>query len=191
MKPWSRRLAHWRAVALRALGLEAAALRLLDRLCQQAPDDEACLALRMQLLALAGAWPAALADSTQVLALQPSSAAHWFNHGYLLGRAERWDEAAQAFERAVRLAPQLDRAWYGLALVRIRQGRLQEAAEALVHNTRLQPLSPHGWYQLARVQLDLGHAQAAGQTLGHLCSFEPRVAAQLARDTGLTVPALP
>jgi len=186
-----RRLNRRRAALLRALGLEAAALRLLDRLCKQAPEDACSHAQRLQLLALAGAWPAALADSACVLAHRPGHAANWFNHGYLLQQVERWAEADEAFVRAIRLDPQMDRAWYGLALVRICQGRLHEAAQALARNTALQPLSPHGWYQLARVQLDLQQPEAASQTLRRLQAFEPRVAQQLERDTGLAVPVTP
>ncbi len=166
-------------------------MRVLDRLCAAGSADVAALASRAHLLALAGAWPAALADASRVVALRPDSAANWFNQGYLLERVERFGEARLAFERATQLAPQMDRAWYGLGLVLIRLGRLQDAAVALARNTALQPMSPHGWYQLARVQIDLQQPEAARQTLRHLQGFKPRVAEQLMQDTGLAAALAP
>ena len=79
----------------------------------------------------------------------------------------------------------MDRAWYGLALCRIRQTRWDEAVSALQRNTELQPMSPHGWYQLARVHLERGEPEQARHLLRHLHRFEPKVAAQLERETGL------
>jgi tetratricopeptide (TPR) repeat protein len=182
-------LTRWHAALLQAFGLEAAALRVLDQRCEKHPLDAETRARRTHLLALAGAWPAALADSERVLALQADSAAAWFNHGYLLDQCGHWAEARRAFERATHLDPQLDRAWYGLGLALIRQGQLEEAAAALTRNTALQPLSPFGWYQLARVQVDLEQTAAARESLQRLKAFDRRVAAQLMQDTGLTVHA--
>lgn len=187
--PDSGWMARWHAAFLLFLGLEQAALCVLDRWCDTHPLDAQTRARRMHLLAQAGAWPAALADSECVLAQFPDSAAAWFNHGYMLERSEHWADARRAFERATRLDPQLDRAWFGLGLALIHQGELAEAASALMRNTALQPLSPHGWYQLARVQVDLQQTDAALQTLRRLKAVEPRVAAQLMQDTGLAVPA--
>jgi Tfp pilus assembly protein PilF len=79
----------------------------------------------------------------------------------------------------------MDRAWYGLGLVLVRQGRLQEALQALDRNTRLQPMSPFGWYQMARVHVDLHQPEEARAVIRHLKGFEPKVAAQLERETGL------
>jgi hypothetical protein len=46
-------------------------------------------------------------------------------------------------------------------------------------------MSPYGWYQLARVHHDLGRDEEAQKVLDHLRTFEPKVARQLARETGL------
>ena len=81
----------------------------------------------------------------------------------------------------------MDRAWYGLALVLIRERRLDEAVQALKKNTELQPMSPFGWYQLARVHVDRQEPDAALKIIRHLKQFEPKVAAQLERETGLGV----
>ena len=47
-------------------------------------------------------------------------------------------------------------------------------------------MSPFGWYQLARVQIHRQQPDAALKIIGHLKGFEPKVAAQLERETGLT-----
>ena len=62
---------------------------------------------------------------------------------------------------------------------------LGEAAAALERNTQLQPMSPYGWYQLARVQIDRAKPEEARKIIRHLQTFEPKVAAQLERETGL------
>ena len=46
-------------------------------------------------------------------------------------------------------------------------------------------MSPYGWYQLARVQFDRGKPEKTQAIIDHLATFEPKVAAQLARETGL------
>jgi predicted Zn-dependent protease len=81
----------------------------------------------------------------------------------------------------------MDRAWYGLALLLIEERRFDEAVSALKENTRLQPMSPYGWYQLARVHIDRHEPQEAEKIIRHLKGFEPKVAAQLERETGLRV----
>ena len=68
-------------------------------------------------------------------------------------------------------------------LIRLR--RPEEAIEALKRNTELQPMSPYGWYQLARVHFDRGEPDATRRIIVHLKNFEPKVAAQLERETGL------
>jgi len=77
------------------------------------------------------------------------------------------------------------RAWYGLALVLIQAHRFDEAIAALKKNTELQPMSPFGWYQLARVHVDRHEPDEAVKIIRHLKGFEPKVAAQLERETGL------
>jgi len=43
----------------------------------------------------------------------------------------------------------------------------------------------YGWYQLARVHVDRREPQEAVKIIRHLKGFEPKVAAQLERETGL------
>jgi tetratricopeptide (TPR) repeat protein len=122
---------------------------------------------------------------TLVKAHPQRSAADWFNLAYLLEQTHRLEDAEHAFKGAVALDPALDRAWYGLGLVLIRLQRFEEAVKALKRNTELQPMSPYGWYQLARVHMDRHEPEEARRIIGHLKGFEPKIAAQLERETGL------
>ena len=77
---------------------------------------------------------------------------------------------------------------YGVGLSLIALRRLDEAVPPLERNTKLQPMSPYGWYQLGRVQFDRGKVDKTEAIIRHLATFEPKIAAQLARETGLAVP---
>jgi tetratricopeptide (TPR) repeat protein len=175
----------WRAVVLLVLGRQQSAAALFDQMLKRWPDDTYALASRAHLQAQGGQLGAALADSRRLVALRSDHAATWFNHGYMLEAAALLDEAEAAFRRATELGPQLDRAWYGLGLVLIRLQRYDEAAAALRRNTELQPMSPYGWYQLARVHVDRHEPDEAVKIIRHLKGFDPKVAAQLERETGL------
>ena len=60
--------------------------------------------------------------------------------------------------------------------------RLEPALQAFQRNTELQPMSPYGWYQMARVHMEMQQEAQALAVLQHLQGFEPKVAAQLARE---------
>ena len=151
-----------------------------------APDDAYALSSRCHVRAQLGRQEAAIDDARRLVAAHPGrSAGDWFNLAFLLEAAAGVEEAEAAFRRAVALDPRLDRAWYGLGLALIRQGRHDEAVEALKRNTELQPMSPYGWYQLARVHMDRHEPDEARRIIRHLQGFEPRIAAQLERETGL------
>lgn len=175
----------WRAIAWLVLGRDAPALALFDQIVRDRPSDTYALSSRMNLYARRGQWARAVSDSDLIVATEPENAHHWFNRGYVLEQIGLLDEARLAFGRATSLSPTLDRAWYGLGLVLIRQHCFDEAVHALRRATELQPMSPHGWYQLARVHVDRHDLDAARKIIGHLKGFEPRVAAQLERETGL------
>jgi len=175
------------AIGWLVLGKPAAAERCFSEMLARWPDDAYALASRAHARAQRGERAAALADSARLLELHPArSAADWFNHGYLLEHQGNIAGAEAAFRRAVALDPKLDRAWYGLGLALIRQHRFDEAVKALERNTKLQPMSPYGWYQLARVHMDRRDPEQARRIIAHLKGFEPKVAAQLERETGLT-----
>jgi tetratricopeptide (TPR) repeat protein len=105
----------------------------------------------------------------------------------MLEEAGRLEDAEPAFRHATEVDPKLDRAWYGLGLALIRLRRFDDAVIALKRNTELQPMSPYGWYQLARVHVDRHDPDEAVKIIRHLKRFEPKVAAQLERETGLRV----
>lgn len=179
------RWARWRLQALLVLGRQQRALELLDRLLGRWPTERYLLASRGTLRARRGDWPGAVADLRALVLSHPDEASAWFNLGFALEQQGELSEAEAAFRRAIARNAQLDRAWYGLALVLIRRQRLREAVEPLRRNTALQPMSPYGWYQLARVHVDLDEPEEAEKILRRLEGFEPKVAAQLRRETGL------
>lgn len=161
------------------------ALARLDRSIRRYPEERLPLATRAHLLAELGRTAAAIDDYRVLVQRHPGDAATWFNLGYVLETDQHWDAALDAFTRATTIDPKLDRAWYGLGLVLIRLQRYDEAVVALKRNTELQPMSPYGWYQLARVHVDRQEPEEAVKIIRHLQGFEPKVAAQLERETGL------
>lgn len=167
------------------LGLHHSCEQVLALRLQAVADDVHALATQAHLLATRGDHAAARVPLQRLAVLRPDAAGVWFNLGYVLEQLECLPEAEQAFLSATRLDPDLDRAWYGLALCQIALQRLDAAAEALRKNTALQPMSPFGWYQLARLHAQRQETEQAEQIIRHLRSFEPRVAAQLVRETGL------
>lgn len=175
-----------RAITLLVFGRRTQAARVFDRMLARWPDDPYALASRCHLRAQAGDRNGAIQDAARLVQRYPQrSAGDWFNLAFLLEAADRLDEAESGFRRAIELDEKLDRAWYGLGLTLIRQRRLDEAVMALKRNTELQPMSPYGWYQLARVHVDRHDPDAALSVIRHLKEFEPKVAAQLQRETGL------
>ena len=184
---WSYAWLKLSAMALLVFGRRAAALAVFDRMLARFPDDAYALASRAHLRAEQGDTALAAADAQRLVDAHPTRrrAADWFNLGFLRDRLGEHAAAEAAFRQALGLDPRLDRAWYGLALTLIQQGRLEDAVAALKKNTELQPLSPFGWYQLARVHANRQEPEKARRIIAHLKNFEPKVAAQLERETGL------
>lgn len=184
---------NWRYLALKAKALTALVLarnhlaeQVFDDMLSRWPQDAYALASRAHLRCLRGDRREAITDLQALVAGHPRrSAGDWFNLAYLLEANEQLDEAEAAFRQAVALDGKLDRAWYGLGLCLIRMQRFEEAVAALRRNTELQPMSPYGWYQLARVHMDRQEPDEARRIIAHLKGFEPKVAAQLERETGL------
>ena len=180
----------WRAKALLLLGMRGAAKAVFLELLKRWPDD--VLALNsLAYDAIQTQHPAIALDYyARVLQLQPEVSNAHFNHAFVAEELGLTEVAEQGFRAALQIEEKMDRAWYGLGLVLVRQGRLSEALDALKRNTTLQPMSPFGWYQLARVHVDLQQPEEARAVIRHLKGFEPKVAAQLERETGLKVASL-
>jgi tetratricopeptide (TPR) repeat protein len=166
------------------------ALEFYQRMLSLDPTDTLAMASIGYQYALLGRKREALAMFDRVVAQAPDNAEAHFNRGFLLQEFGDHEAAMAAFRRALETNPDHDRALYGLALSLIHKRRLEEAVAPLKRNTKLQPMSPHGWYQLARVQHNLGQVNETQKILDHLATFEPDVARQLARETGLKTEVL-
>lgn len=132
-----------------------------------------------------GRLPQALGFFERALVQTPSIASAHFNVGFVCEELGRSQEAELAFNAALQIDEKLDRAWYGLGLVLVRQQRFAESLLAFKRNTELQSMSPFAWYQMARVHMEMQEPDLALQVMRHLNGFEPKVAAQLERETGL------
>ncbi len=174
------------AMALLVFGRHASAHGVFTRMLAEFPQSAYASASRAQLHMRAGEKEAAIADLRTACEAEPQVAANWYNLGYLQSQSGRPNEAEANFRSAVACNPKLDLAWYGLGLALIEQQRYDEAATALKRNTQLQPMSPYGWYQLARVHMDRKEPEEATKIIRHLRGFEPKIADQLVRETGLS-----
>jgi len=175
----------------RVFGAHGFAQRLLETVRDEYPHDVQALAALGFLYAQQERRREALALFDRAAELAPGNAEYPFNRGYLLQALNDHEAAIAAFHRVLEINPDHDRALYGLALSLISLRRLDEAVPVLERNTKLQPMSPYGWYELGRVQFDRGKVDKAEAIVRHLNTFEPKVAAQLARDTGLPAPPRP
>jgi tetratricopeptide (TPR) repeat protein len=183
-------LLKWRTMAMLLLNRQVAAEEALSQILARWPNDAYALSSRAHVRSQRGDGDGAVADARRLTAAHPQrSAADWFNLAFMLEAQGDLDGAEPAFRQALALDPKLDRAWYGLGLTLIRQRRFDEAVKALKKNTQLQPMSPYGWYQLARVHMERAEPNETLKIIRHLKDFEPKVAAQLERETGLKAQA--
>lgn len=166
-----------------ASGFKLLAIQTLEKMLASNANDAHALATRAHLHAINQNNDAALMDYAKLIQSGKATAADWFNQGYLLEQNKELEQARASFQQALVMDESLDRAWYGLGLVLIQLQRSEEAIEALRRNTQLQPMSPHAWYQLARVHMDRQETEETLKIIQHLKGFEPKVAAQLERET--------
>ncbi len=180
---------RWRMQTQLLLGRQTAALETLDQMVSRWPEDPQARSSRAHLRAETGDRAGALADYHLLTAQAQASAADWFNQGFLQESEGLLNDAQASFRRALELDDKLDRAWFGLGLALTRLGRLDEAIAAFQRNTQLQPMSPHGWCELARIHERRREPEEVARIIRHLQGFEPRVAASLAQETGISVKA--
>lgn len=182
------RLRHWQAVAWLTLGLSDRALTIWQALIDDHGLRLEWVSSRAHLLAQSDRLREALTDYDWLTRQPGCQASDWFNLGFLLEQAQRHAEACEAFRQALTLNPELDRAWFGMGLCLHRLGRHDEAIQALTRNTELQPMSPHGWVELARIHEQRQEPDEVLKIIRHLNGFEPKVAAELMRETGIGLP---
>ena len=175
----------WKAKILLLAGARQSAAEVFQGILRRAPHDVLALNSLAYDALQRGEHALAHRYFEQALTLNARVSNAHFNLAFVAELLGRLDEAEQGFRAALAIEEKMDRAWYGLGLVLVRQGRLTEALVALRRNTQLQPMSPFGWYQLARVHVDLQQPEQAKAVIAHLKGFEPKVAAQLERETGL------
>jgi tetratricopeptide (TPR) repeat protein len=178
---WALWRARWHIWCRR----EARALAVIEEALIGQPDDAVMMAFQAHLLAELKQPQKALQVLDRLVEVAPEQAANWFNRGFLQESMDLLDAAEASFRRAVALDEKLDRAWYGLGLTLIRANRLEDALGALRRNTELQPMSPYAWYQMARIHVNRAEPEEAAKIIRHLHGFEPKVAAQLERETGI------
>ena len=178
-----KQMAVWSGVLKR----DAMALEYWRRLRAERPLDATVVATIAHLRAGKGHPDEAIALMHQALELDPRSAVHWFNLGYLQQERGAHEPAVGSFERAIEIDEKLDRAHYGKGLSLVKLGKTEEAIDPFRKNCELQPLSPYGWYQLAHVYHRLGDSKRVANVIKRLAGFEPRVAKQLERETGVLV----
>jgi tetratricopeptide (TPR) repeat protein len=175
------------AVCSQALGRPDAALNNWKKILSINPADAKTLMSMALLKSELNDRPGALALTAQALRSAPGNASFWFNQGFLQQEQDEHASALQSFDHALVLDPKLDRAWYGKALSLIKLHKLDEAVAALLRNTELQPMSPYGWYQLAHLYHRLGQTDSVKKVIRKLSGFEPNVALQLQRETGVDI----
>ena len=180
-----RFLRAWKAKILLLFGLKAAAREVFEDILRRSPHDVYALNSLGYDALLRRDSATAHRYFAQVCSLTPQVSNAQFNLAFVAETLGRLDEAELGFRAALAIEEKMDRAWYGLGIVLVRQGRLPEALAALKRNTSLQPMSPFGWYQMARVHIELQQPDEAKAVIRHLKGFEPKVAAQLERETGL------
>jgi tetratricopeptide (TPR) repeat protein len=182
-----RQVAAWALV----FGLKGASRRAQDRILAADPDDARALMSVGFMLAQQDRFREALERFDRASRVAPDDPTAHYNRAYLLQKLNDHDAALAAFAATLALRPDHDLALYGQALSLIALRRLDEAVPPLERNTKLQPMSPYGWYQLGRVQFDRGKPDKSQAIIDHLATFEPKIAAQLARETGLKAPPKP
>jgi len=175
------------AICATLLKRDEMAIEYWERVRALRPRDTDVIATVAHLKAARGARRDAIDLVRQALDLEPQKAAYWFNLGFLQQEEGEHEEALRSFDRALGLDEKLDRAWYGKALSLIKLGRVDEAIAPLKKNTELQPMSPYGWYQLAHAYHRLGDSARVARVIRQLAGFEPKVAKQLERETGVAV----
>ena len=185
MTPFDLFIQRWRTKLLLLVGLRSEAMAVCRSILEKMPRDVHALNSMAYDYLQSGHPALALPLFETVAEIAPALSNSHFNVAFTSDELGKFEQAERGFRAAIAIEEKMDRAWYGLGLVLLKQGRHDEALTALLHNTKLQPMSPHAWYQMARIHVDLKQPEEAVRLIRHLKGFEPKVAAQLERETGL------
>lgn len=149
------------------------ALKLLDygmaRLDRELDADEHVLHRavlrynRAQVYVTMGRLDEALADYTDVIALDPYFREHHFNIATILRRMGRTEEAITAFEQSLRLSPPFPEAYYNIGDARLELGDVDGALAAFAYTLELDPDHVEARVNRAGLLCDLGESEAAWQ----------------------------
>lgn len=185
MTPFELFVQRWRAKLLLLVGMRGEAMAVCRSILEKMPNDVHALNSLAYDQLQSGHPAQALPLFEKVALVAPELSNSHFNLAFVCDELGKFDQAEREFRAALAIEEKMDRAWYGLGLVLLKQKRHDEALVALQHNAKLQPMSPHAWYQMARIHVDLSQPDEAIKLIRHLKGFEPKVAAQLERETGL------
>jgi tetratricopeptide (TPR) repeat protein len=182
-------LLHWKARGFLVIGLRARATAVFREILAASPGDALALDSLGYDAMTKGHMLEAVGFFEKLAQQVPDSSNAHFNLGFVYEALGRSEDGERAFRIAIYIEEKMDRAWYGLGLVLVRQRRFEEALAAFQRNTQLQSMSPFAWYQMARVHMEMNQPDKALAVMRHLNGFEPKVAAQLERETGLKLSA--
>jgi len=87
-----------KAVGLLELGRVHEALRILDRILAQSPEDASAWNTKALAFVELNRWNDALNGFDRVIALRANDSSAWFQRGFVLERLERWEEALEAYQ---------------------------------------------------------------------------------------------
>lgn len=178
----------WLAQACLVFGMKARALDALRRLVAEYPRQRRAWGILGFLHADAGRLDEALAAFDRVLEIEPGHPDTIFNAAYVMQKARRHEEAITRFQQVLDRNRFMDRAWYGMGLSLAALGRHEEAVEKLREAVRLQPFNPYAGYQLAAALHKLGRHEEVRSEYERVRGFEPKIAAQMRRDLGVSGP---
>ncbi len=190
--PLGERLTRWLELEkvgwLLAFRMRRKAIEALKVLQQRYPQDGSIPQRLGYLLAQDGRAAEALSVLQRAAQLAPKDAAAHYNLGFIQQEQGLHEAAMTSFDAVLALKPEHDLALYGKALSLISTQRQPEAIPLLKQVIKLQPMSPFGFYQLARIYHEQGKTEKVARIIGELRKFEPKVADQLERETGIRAP---
>jgi tetratricopeptide (TPR) repeat protein len=158
-----------------------------ERILAIRPNDTEALSTLAHLHAGQGRSAQALNILEQLVQQAPELSFNWFNLGFLQQESGQHQLALHSFDQAIARDEKSDRAYYGKALSLIKLDRVEEAVPLLKKNTELQAMSPYGWYQLGHAYHRLNEQERVVKVIRRLAEFEPSVARQLERETGVNL----